>query len=300
MGLGEPGRGLTDRQTGGWAGDNVTGLTNRGNRVTQQEKDYPIKVGTFLFTMVEPHAGHEVPYNRWYEHDHFYSGCLVGPNVFAGDRFVATRRLKDLRSTATNDMTPDPLTGSYLAVYWWLEGTDDETNRWNVDNVVELHKQGRMYAERDHVHTLLYAMQWNVQKDPTGCTIDLALDHGYKGLVVVAGDVAEGHTHAEVDAWFQDTWIPDAMTKPWGPELVGSGTVIPLSDDAPADVVRAAAGPNRFLQLHFLDHDSAEGWEEGYARLGEQIEASGLAHHVWTAPWQQTNFGTDDFTDQLR
>ncbi len=38
-------------------------------------KDYPIKVGTFLFTMVEPHAGHEVAYNRWYEHDHFYAGA---------------------------------------------------------------------------------------------------------------------------------------------------------------------------------------------------------------------------------
>ena len=53
------------------------------------EKDYPVKVGTFLFTMVEPHEGSEVAYNRWYEHDHFYSGCLMGPNVFAGDRFVA-------------------------------------------------------------------------------------------------------------------------------------------------------------------------------------------------------------------
>ena len=144
--------------------------------MTTQAKDYPVKVGTFLFTMVEPHPGHEVAYNRWYEHDHFYSGCLVGPNVFAGDRFVATRRLKDLRSTAANDMTPDPLTGSYLAVYWWLKDTDDETNRWNVDNVKELHQQGRMYAERDHIHTLLYSMRWNVQSDPAGCTIDLALD----------------------------------------------------------------------------------------------------------------------------
>jgi L-seryl-tRNA(Ser) seleniumtransferase len=34
--------------------------------------------------------------------------------------------------------------------------------------------------------------------------------------------------------------------------------------------------------------------------FAEAINASGLATHVWTAPWQQTNFGTDDFTDQLR
>ena len=134
--------------------------------MTTQEKDYPVKVGTFLFTMVEPHPGHEVPYNRWYEHDHFYSGCLVGPNVFAGDRFVATRRLKDLRSTAANDMTPDPLTGSYLAIYWVLDGHHDEWNRWAVDQVNWLHANGRMFEERQHVHTLLYHHEWSKRRDP--------------------------------------------------------------------------------------------------------------------------------------
>ena len=33
-------------------------------------EDYPIKLGTLLFTMVEPEKGREVEYNRWYEHDH--------------------------------------------------------------------------------------------------------------------------------------------------------------------------------------------------------------------------------------
>ena len=30
--------------------------------------DDPIKIGTMLYTLVEPHRGHEVDYNRWYEH----------------------------------------------------------------------------------------------------------------------------------------------------------------------------------------------------------------------------------------
>lgn len=264
------------------------------------EKDHPIEVGTFLFTMVEPHPGHEVAYNRWYEHDHYYSGCLVGPNVFAGDRFVATKRLKKLRSRGQTDMTPDRMTGSYLAVYWWLKGTTEECNRWNVDNVNMLHQQGRMFADRDHIHTLLYEMQWSEVRDPKGCPIDLALDHGYPGIVVVAGDVNEGVTHEQWDAWFRKNWLSRAFTKKWGPDVVGSGTVIPLADDAPADVVRPAAGPRRFLQLHFLDHDPEKGWEKGYARIADAIDGSGLARHVWTAPFQQTNFGTDDFTDQLR
>jgi hypothetical protein len=56
--------------------------------------DHPVKLGSMLFTIVEPHAGHEVAYNRWYERDHFYAGCLIGPYNFAGKRWVATRDLK--------------------------------------------------------------------------------------------------------------------------------------------------------------------------------------------------------------
>ena len=59
--------------------------------------DYPITVGSMLFTMVDPEKGHEVEYNRWYERDHFYAGCMVGPWLFAGKRWVATKELKDLR-----------------------------------------------------------------------------------------------------------------------------------------------------------------------------------------------------------
>ena len=46
--------------------------------------DYPIRVGSCLFTMVDPNPGHEVEYNRWYERDHFYAGCMIGPWLFAG------------------------------------------------------------------------------------------------------------------------------------------------------------------------------------------------------------------------
>ena len=31
-----------------------------------------------LFTLVDPHLGHEVAYNRWYERDHYYGGCMIG------------------------------------------------------------------------------------------------------------------------------------------------------------------------------------------------------------------------------
>lgn len=262
-------------------------------------KDYPIKLGTMLFTMVEPTKGHEVAYNRWYEHDHFYAGCMIAEYNFAGDRFVATKRLKDLRYPAESPMTPSPDIGSYLAIYFVLKDHHDEWNEWSVVQVNKLHAGGRMFKERTHIHTVLYDHQWSVQRNESGTTAELALDRDYAGLVVNVGELAEGATHADIENWTRDTWASGAMATTWGPDLILDSTPLPLLDDAPADVPRVHNADRRFLQLHFLDHDPAEGWDEGYAKYGEQLNASGLATHLWTGPFIQTVFGTDTYTDQL-
>lgn len=259
----------------------------------------PIELGTILFTMVEPRRGHEVDYNRWYEEDHFYAGCMIGAYQFAGDRFVATRRLKELRYPAVSPMTPDPSTGSYLAVYWVLKGFHDEWNQWAVEQVNDLHASGRMFLERDHIHTVLYDHQWSLRRTERGTPIELALDRPYAGLVVNVGEIAEGRSLDDVEAWTRDEWAPGAFASSWGPDLIGSSVPLPLLPDAPPDVPRVENADRRFLQLHFLDHDPAEGWDEGYGRFGERLEASGVATHLWTAPFIQTVFGTDTYTDEL-
>lgn len=257
-----------------------------------------IELGTLLFTMVEPHRSHEVEYNRWYEHDHFYSGCMVGADTFAGDRFVATRRLKDLRYPAATPMTPDPSTGSYLAIYWVLKGRHDEWNRWSVDNVIQLHKQGRMFTNRDHIHTSLYEHAWSIQRGEHTTSIELALDRCYPGLVVNAGELAEWAAFDDLQTWTR-SWADNAFAESWGPDLIGASRLLPLLDDAPADVPRVANADRRFIQLHFLDHDPADGWADGWAGFGAQLDASGVAKHLWTAPFIQTVFGTDTYTDEL-
>jgi hypothetical protein len=260
----------------------------------------PVRLGTLLITLVEPDEGHEVAYNRWYERDHFYAGCLVGAHCFAGDRFVATRRLKALRYPSVSDVVPDPADGSYVALYWILEGHHADWNRWAVDQVNRLHAEGRMFPHRRHVHTQLYEHRWSQQRDPDGCPIELALDRDYAGLVLVAGDVAPGHTLGEVDDWFRNTYLPSAMAGPDGPDVVAACAPLPLLDDAPGDVGRPAVRADRFVQLHFLDHDPGEGWAGGYARLGEALAASGLATLAWAGPFIQTVVGTDRYTDELR
>ena len=104
-------------------------------------KEYPVRVGSMLFTQVDPARGKEVEYNRWYERDHFYAGCMIGPWLFAGRRWVATRDLKDLRFPSDTPVLPAVDAGSYVAVYWLLDGKYDEHVEWATDQVNWLYAQ---------------------------------------------------------------------------------------------------------------------------------------------------------------
>ena len=118
-----------------------------------------IRLGSFLLTVVEPHKGHEVAYNRWYERDHFYSGCMIGPWNLTGGRFVATRDCKARRQPADSP-------GSYMALYWVQDGKYKEWVEWAGAQVGWLHKNGRMFEERDHIHTQMYKFRGAVARDP--------------------------------------------------------------------------------------------------------------------------------------
>lgn len=257
-----------------------------------------IRLGSMLYTLVEPRKGHEVAYNRWYERDHFYAGCMIGPYQFAGQRFVATRPYKDLRYPAATPITPDPLTGSYLAIYWVLAGHHGEWNRWAVDQVNRLHANGRMFAERDHIHTALYNFGWARARDgEAGVPIELAFDHRFGGLVTIVGELAGDATHDDVDAWLRDAHLPELMAGSTI-ALAGRFSPIPLLVDAPSDVPRQEGVERRFMLLCFTDDDPAEEWDR-FAAVGKQLDASGLATLLWAAPFIPTIPGTDTYTDQL-
>jgi hypothetical protein len=238
--------------------------------------DSPVRLGSVLFTLVEPHRGFEVAYNRWYERDHFYAGVLVGPHTLAGQRWVATRADKELR-------LPPDMPGSYLGLYWIEAGHHDEWNRWGVDTVNQLHAEGRMFAERDHVHTALYELAWAYGRDPDGVPPELALDHRYRGLVAM---LVEG-----------DELLPEVVRN-LPVDQVLAFTALPLLEDAPGDVGRQD-GDERLLLLWFLDGDAAEVWADGFAGHGDRLAASGRGTLTWAAPFRPTVPGTDIYTDQL-
>jgi len=232
--------------------------------------DFPIKVGSTLFTLVDPEPGFEVEYNRWYERDHFYAGCLVGPWLFAGRRWVATRALKDLRFPRGDTPLASPVDrGSYLAVYWVLEGKHGAHFKWAVEQVVDLYKDGRGFAHRTHAHTVLLEQPSAHYRDSDPVPIELALDHAYDGLAVVALDRADGVTHDQLDTHLAEVSLPRLMGADgatgsgvasmvsWNYQPLGSGD----TDNAPMDLGMPPGGPERRVQMFFLDREPTEVWD---------------------------------------
>ena len=252
--------------------------------------DRPIRVGSLLFTMVEPHRGHEVAYNRWYERDHFYAGCMVGKWQFAGSRYVATRDCKAKRYPADSPIAPDPAVGSYLAVYWVLDGEHDAWNEWGVEQVNWLHANDRMFNERDHIHTALYECAGEANAPGSNMPVELALDHAYRGIAVLIGEMADGVDAAQVTAWLQGLPCPADVA------LVG--TPLPLRDDRPGDVPDTQAA-NRVLVVGFLDDEPLATWDPAWAGLGGAFADAGLGTIVFASPFLATIPGTDTYTDQL-
>lgn len=248
-----------------------------------------VRLGSMLFTLVEPHRGHEVAYNRWYERDHFYAGCMVGPWLFAGRRFVATRDLKDLRFGAEVDVFGGADLGSYLAIYWILDGRHDEHVDWALRQVQWLHANGRMFAERDHVHTMMYRHEVTATTADEPVPAELALDHPFGGLVATVVEPAAG-----VDLEVLGTYLPAA-----GSQLQLAFSPIPLPADAPVTQTGIDRTSSCVLALAFTHGSHHEGWDR-VRRSAEELERKGLGRVLWCAPFIPTVPGTDSYADRLR
>ena len=248
-----------------------------------------IRLGSMLFTLVEPHRGHEVAYNRWYERDHFYAGCMVGPWLFAGRRFVATRELKDLRFGSDVDLFGGAGLGSYLAVYWILDGRHEEHVDWALRQVQWLHANGRMFAERDHVHTLLYRHAWTVSGEDDGVPAELALDHAYGGLTAALVRPAPGVSSADVGRHLEQRVAP---------ELAVGFTPIPLPPDAPVTQQGQDRLDGCVLTLSFTDSAPTASWADERA-CADALREAGVGEVLWAAPFVPTIPGTDTYADQL-
>jgi hypothetical protein len=250
--------------------------------------------------MVEPHKGFERAYNRWYERDHFYAGCMVGPWLFAGSRWVAPRALKDERWPEDSAIAKPLDAGSYIAIYWVEKGHHEEHfSDWAVPQVVDLYSNNRGFPERTHVHTSMFNNIGAVYRDDDPVPIDLALDHKYDGLIVLWWDGAEG-TAEDLHAKLKADYLPELLegsdieiASSWTPTVPDEGP-----RDVPMDLGSPSGGVNRLVQLLFVGGDTEAAVAKVHAYT-DKVEADGAAALLLAAPFLRTVVGTDTYVDQL-
>jgi hypothetical protein len=260
-------------------------------------QEFPVKVGHMLFTMVDPARGQEVAYNRWYERDHFYAGCLVGPWLFAGRRWVAPRALKALRFPRESAIArPDVTAGSYVAIYWIHADHFDDHRAWAGDQVRWLYQNGRGFTARTHVHTLLYDLDWTVHRDADPVPVELALDHGYAGMVSVAVRRAPGVAADALDVWWRERALPTFLA---GTPIASATSWRPVPQrGAPMDIPVVEEPERLRMHLFFTDVDVLRTWHR-FETLAREIASSKLGEVVFASPWLPTVVGTDTYTDEL-
>jgi hypothetical protein len=264
---------------------------------------YPIEVGAMLFTMVDPNPGYEKAYNRWYERDHFYGGCMIGPHMFAGSRWVATRKLKDLRFPAESPFAKPIDAGSYVAIYWVAKGREEaHFAGWASPQVQWLYSHGRGFPNRTHAHTALYDHVSTRYASDDPVPIELALDHGYKGIgVVVIEPAAGGTTEGLIRAL--EGGAESVLLGVDGVDNVSSWKLRQSNRPANAPAAPMLLGtdggsPDRVVQLVFLERAPEECWD-GFRKYAEAVNAGGAGKVTFATPFYKTIPGTDTYVDQL-
>jgi hypothetical protein len=161
-----------------------------------------------------------------------------------------------------------------------------------------LHAAGRMFEERDHVHTLLYHYCWEQRRDPDGVPVELALDHPYRGFVTTFIERSDAVTNEELWDWLRTEHLPGLLPGT-DADLVAAFTPVALEVDAPGDVPREAASDTRTVLLWFLNTPPEAAWEPVFVTHRERLEAAGMGTVIAALPFIPTIPGTDTYTDKL-
>jgi len=234
---------------------------------------FEVAIGTAIVAYIEPHPGHELEFNRWYERDHFYAATMDGPGVFAGGRWVATRACKDVRPSV--ELFGDPRRGSYLATCWLLPGMQSTWDGWVTEQMKVLAAEGgRMFAEREHVHTAIYRFAW--EHGVNGLYAAVALDRCFDGIVAVAFEGGHADRAAE-----------------WTRAIVGVDVPVVVGLVPERVIMATAAAEPHLLVLAFCARDPLAVWKEQIAPalVDEPV--------VFASPFLRTIPGTDTYVDDL-
>ena len=246
-----------------------------------------VRLGSVLVSLLDPERGQEAAFHRWYERDHFYSGCMVGPHFFAGRRFVATRSLKDERLPEQEAAFGDVRAGSYLTLYWLLDGHQREAEAWSVQRVRQLIEHDRMWPGRRPVHAGFYARAFTVEREADGVPIELALDHPFAGVGMTLLQAPSEASRADLLAGLENEILPATLGE--GEAALCLALVpTPLPPDVPAYVERPEGLDRRVLLLTFFDQPPFGVLRDWTERLVERLRAARLGRLEISAPFIPT------------
>jgi hypothetical protein len=259
--------------------------------------DDRVALGNAIFALHEPHVGHEVAFNRFYERDHMFA-AVFAPWTMAAQRWVATRPLKDLRYPAAGPFGMPSIRGSYLTMYWIQAGHLQDQQRWTADFTNVLTEHGRTFDERDVMTATTYEYAGESRREVDGVPPELTLTHHYPGAVWTWLERSPDATLDEVRDRVLGEQIPLLLADaPVASTL--AFTPMPKADWWPTAAPEVPGVGDRLVLVHFLETDPAECWEPHFAKLGAEIDATGTARTLLVAPFIPTEPGTDRYCDEL-
>ena len=248
-------------------------MTGRSTPASGGVTDDPIRIGTMLYTLVEPHRGHEVAYNRWYERDHFYAGCQIGAFNFAGARFVSTAPLKGLRypsgpaDGAVDRWWPIPRSEPIWActTCWTATTTSGTVGRW-TRSTPSMPPDGCSWNGTTSTPGSTTTNGRSAGRT-TGCRPSSPSTTGSRGWSRCSSIRPKASRPSRSRAWYRDEYLPAVL--PGSPAAtVLAFSPLPLLADAPGDVPRSESPDRRVLLLWFLDESPSGSWDAVFAGQG--------------------------------
>ncbi|MCU1346372.1 MAG: hypothetical protein JWL70_2638 [Acidimicrobiia bacterium] len=250
---------------------------------------YDVEIGAALITMVEPHPGYEIAYNRWYEDDHYYAGALAMPWMFAGRRWVAPSPLRTLRYPHDSPVAQPISEGRYISLYWITKGRTDDHLAWTTSTNKRLRGDGRGFEQRKHVFTSFQNYLGATYRDDAGPRDIHALDYPYQAIVLEVAD-ASGDVEA-LQQWLQSDYVPSVQRQSAVAQtLLFQPKPLPTTF---SDVVDNPGLNRRLTMVHFLDGDPLTDWSGGFGEHGNVVSASGLGELTFCGPFIPTLPGTN-------
>ena len=141
----------------------------------------------------------------------------------------------------------------------------------------------------------------NYYRDDDPVPMELALDHGYQGLVSVSIEKNPEINNSQFEDWME-TLTSSTVFKSGAAESCSMWKPVPGQDEmtgkAPMDLGTSPGGENRYVQLFFTEKDTREVWDD-FIEYGKAVDSSDKAKILFAAPFFATVVGTDRYADQL-